>query len=65
MAHALGISLSGPRSYEGKMQEFAWVNAVGRKDIGPVEIDKSIRVLWVTWFGMLALALSFTIVCLL
>jgi len=30
-----------------------------------VEIDKSIRVLWVTWFGMLALALSFTIVCLL
>ena len=65
MAHALGISLSGPRSYEGKKQEFAWVNAVGRKDIGPVEIDKSIRVLWVTWFGMLALALSFTIVCLL
>ena len=65
MAHALGISLSGPRSYEGKMHEFPWVNGSGRKDIGPVEIDKSIRVLWATWFAMLALALSVTLVCLL
>tara|TARA_B100000780_G_scaffold235186_1_gene175725 strand:+ start:678 stop:1496 length:819 start_codon:yes stop_codon:yes gene_type:complete len=62
MAHALGISLSGPRSYEGKMQEFSWVNVLGRKNIGPVDIDKAIRILWVAWFGMLGLVATFTLV---
>ena len=62
MAHALGISLSGPRSYEGKMQDFSWVNALGRKDIGPVDIDKAIHILWVTWSGMLAIVASVTLV---
>ena len=52
MAYALGISLSGPRSYEGKFEKFPWVNAAGRKNIGPVEIEKSIQTLWLTWGAM-------------
>ena len=55
MAHALGISLSGPRSYSGKMQDFPWVNAYGRKEIGPIDIEKSVRTLWITWSGILVI----------
>ena len=55
MAHALGISLSGPRSYSGKMQDFPWVNACGRKEIGPIDIENSVRTLWTTWSGILVI----------
>ena len=61
MAYALDLSLSGPRSYEGKMQDFPWVNAIGQKNIGPSEIDIAVRVLWKTWFGVLALITTLTI----
>lgn len=49
MALALGVALSGPRSYEGEMREFPFVNAAGRKEIGPEEIDDAVQVLWRTW----------------
>jgi len=55
MAYAMEISLSGPRSYEGQMRKFPWVNLIGRKNIGPSEIDNAIRILWATWVGVLAL----------
>ena len=55
MAYAMAISLSGPRSYEGQMRKFPWVNPIGRKNIGPSEIDNAIRILWATWVGVLAL----------
>jgi len=55
MAYAMEISLSGPRSYEGQMRKFPWVNPIGRKNIGPSEIDNAIRILWATWVGVLAL----------
>ena len=61
MAYALDLSLSGPRSYEGQMQDFPWVNAIGHKNIGPSEIDIAVRVLWKTWFGVLALITTLTI----
>lgn len=57
MAPALGIALSGPRSYEGEMQDFAWVNEDGRKDVGPDDIDGSVAVLWGAWAIAFALAL--------
>ena len=65
MAHALGISLSGPRSYEGKMLDFLWVNTTGRKDIGPADIEKTIHILWITWSGMLVFVAGFALVCVL
>jgi adenosylcobinamide-phosphate synthase len=49
MARAIGIALSGPRSYEGALRDFPFVNNAGRKAIGAAEIDSAIRALWVTW----------------
>ncbi len=59
MARALDIALSGPRSYEGQLREFPFVNAQGRKSIGATEIDAACRALWVTWsvFTVLVFAL--------
>jgi adenosylcobinamide-phosphate synthase len=61
MAYALDVSLSGPRSYEGKLEKFPWVNAAGRKNIGPVEIEKSIQTLWLTWGAMVLLVACMTL----
>lgn len=49
MARALSVALSGPRSYHGTRQEFAYVNAAGRRDIGAAEIEAACRALWRTW----------------
>lgn len=57
MAAVLGITLSGPRSYHGERRDFPYVNAEGRRDIGPEEIDAAVTALWRTWGVMLALVL--------
>ncbi|WP_371154904.1 adenosylcobinamide-phosphate synthase CbiB [Jannaschia sp. 2305UL9-9] len=57
IAPVLDVALSGPRSYDGEMQEFPWVNPNGRRDAGPDDIDRACKVLWRTWAGALALAL--------
>jgi len=49
IAPALDVSLSGPRSYEGVVEDFAWVHADGRKDAGPDDIDGAVAVLWKAW----------------
>ena len=49
MAPALGVALSGPRSYEGEMQDFPWVHDMGRKDAGPADIEGAVRLLWKAW----------------
>ena len=46
MAPALGVSLSGPRSYDGVIEDFDWVHAEGRKDAGPDDIDGAVDMLW-------------------
>jgi adenosylcobinamide-phosphate synthase len=51
-----GISLSGPRSYHGEMVDYPWVNPEGRRDLGPDDIDETIRTLWLAWAGMLGIA---------
>ena len=51
-----GISLSGPRSYHGEMVEYPWVYPEGRRDLGPEDIDHTIRTLWRAWAGMFGLA---------
>ncbi len=55
MAHGLGIALSGPRSYEGEMKDYPFVNGEGEREIGPDQIDQSVTVLWRTWALALAL----------
>lgn len=54
LSRALGIALAGPRAYDGRMQDFAWVNASGRKDPGSADIDAACRALWICWAAGLA-----------
>lgn len=56
MAPALGVSLSGPRSYDGVIEDFDWVHAEGRKNAGPDDIDGAVDMLWKAWALGLALA---------
>ena len=56
MARALGIALSGPRAYDGRMQDFPFVNAAGRKPLMVQDIEAAVRVLWAVWAAVLGLA---------
>ena len=49
MARALGVALSGPRSYDGQMREFPYVNDRGRKLIGAPEVEAACTALWRIW----------------
>lgn len=53
MARAIQVALSGPRAYDGVMQDFAWVNETGQQQIGPSAIQDAVAVLWRTWAAML------------
>ncbi|MFY0692681.1 MAG: cobalamin biosynthesis protein [Paracoccaceae bacterium] len=55
MAAALGVALSGPRSYEGVLRDEPFVNEAGRRDLGPDDIDRAVSALWRSW--VLALCL--------
>ena len=61
MAVVLGISLAGPRSYNGEMKSFPWVYPEGRRDPGPREIEAACAALWRAWGLMLALTLLMVI----
>ncbi|MGC1495814.1 MAG: adenosylcobinamide-phosphate synthase CbiB [Sulfitobacter sp.] len=58
MSRAINVALAGPRSYDGKMQQFAWVNGTGARTIGPVAIDAAITRLWHAWAVMLGICLT-------
>ena len=62
MAGVLGIAISGPRSYNGNMTDLPWVNGTGRKSLGPMDIEASVRVLWQSWaVGVAILAAAWLI----
>jgi adenosylcobinamide-phosphate synthase len=58
MARALAIALAGPRSYDGQMRDLPWVNARGRRDIGPAEIDAAVAILWRLWHALVAVSIA-------
>ena len=58
MARAIGIALAGPRSYDGQMRDLPWVNARGRRDIGPAEIDAAVAILWRLWRALVAVSIA-------
>jgi adenosylcobinamide-phosphate synthase len=60
MGYGLGLALAGPRSYEGQMQDFAWVNQGGGEP-KILDIKRAVRMLWSAWFIILALALALSI----
>lgn len=49
MAERIGVALSGPRAYHGEMTDDPFVNADGRHDLGPADIDAAVRILWRIW----------------
>ena len=57
MAQVLGVSLSGPRAYDGQMRNYPWVNIGGRRALTHEDIDRAAGALWRTWallFGLIA-----------
>ncbi|WP_179379095.1 adenosylcobinamide-phosphate synthase CbiB [Jannaschia marina] len=57
IAPLLGVALAGPRSYEGTVTDFPWVNPTGRRDAGAGDIEAACGILWATWAGALALVM--------
>lgn len=57
LARALGIALSGPRSYDGKLVDFPFVNPEGRHDIASSDIRAAVSWLWRLWRAILTLTL--------
>ena len=49
MARVLNVALSGPRSYDGHMQDFPFVHPTGQRQIGADQIDAAVVALWRTW----------------
>ncbi|MEM7059297.1 MAG: adenosylcobinamide-phosphate synthase CbiB [Pseudomonadota bacterium] len=66
LAYVLDIALAGPRSYPGGVEvNDPFVNAAGRKDLVPDDIDQAVRLLWRTWAALLILASIAALVALL
>jgi len=63
MARALNVALSGPRSYEGEMRDFPWVNENGRKDIGRREVEAACAALWHSWIVVVAISFVLAAIC--
>ncbi|MEM9433256.1 MAG: adenosylcobinamide-phosphate synthase CbiB [Pseudomonadota bacterium] len=61
MAGVLGISLSGPRSYDGQMRDEPYVHAEGRTPTSD-DILSCVGVLWRSWALMAVLALIVAVV---
>ena len=49
MAHGLGIALSGPRSYDGQMRDYPFVNESGARTLTPDHVDAAVASLWKSW----------------
>ncbi len=49
MSRALGIALAGPRSYDGRLQNFPFVNPQGRKALTASDIERATGWLWRVW----------------
>lgn len=55
-AAAIGVALSGPRAYHGRMTDDPFVFPEGRRDPGAGAIRDAVRLLWRGWAVGLALA---------
>ncbi len=47
MAGALGISIAGPRAYDGVMGDFAFMGEGGRRDLTSADIRRALRLYWI------------------
>ena len=56
MAHGLDVALSGPRSYDGTLQTYPFVNGDGEQDLTPDHVDAAVKTLWQVWLLTLGVA---------
>jgi adenosylcobinamide-phosphate synthase len=62
VAGALGVALSGPRVYAGRLSSEAWVNPSGRRDAGAGDIRRAVALIWLAWaLGLAATAVLATL----
>ncbi|WP_299369473.1 adenosylcobinamide-phosphate synthase CbiB [uncultured Tateyamaria sp.] len=59
MAQSMGLALAGPRSYDGKMRDLAWVNGSGRRELTPRDIDAAVVIVWKAWGAAVAVLFLF------
>jgi len=58
MARVVGIALSGPRSYDGKIRDFPYVYPDGRRQAGPADIERTVTVIWRVWATAVLIAVA-------
>ncbi len=57
LAPVLSVALAGPRSYDGALRDYPFVNPEGRHALDAADIEAAIRALWRAWALALALVL--------
>ncbi|MBF9045396.1 cobalamin biosynthesis protein [Rhodobacterales bacterium HKCCE4037] len=57
MAAALGLSLSGPRSYGGQLTQDPPMNPTGTREATPGDITAATHILWRVWAALLAIVI--------
>lgn len=60
-AASLDVALAGPRVYAEERVDEPYLNAEGRLDAGPDDIDRAIRLIWWAWGCIVASALVFSL----
>ena len=53
-ARALGVALSGPRRYGGRVADEPFVNPAGRRDADAGDVERAVALLWRAWALLLA-----------
>lgn len=62
LSRSIDTALAGPRSYDGTVQDFPFVNSAGQRDLGPDQIDAAIAHIWRVWGLALALAIMIALI---
>ncbi len=57
LAHAENFALSGPRVYDGTLQDYPYVNDTGIKELNADHVTQSVWILWRVWGAALVPAL--------
>ncbi len=57
VALVLGISLSGPRTYDGEARDYPYINEPGRHQLTEVDLDNAILLIRKAWAGFSGLVL--------
>ncbi len=62
MAINLDVALAGPRSYNGTLRPYPFVNETGERVLGASDIDRAVSVLWRVWAVVLGIVLIISVV---